>query len=594
MLARESAIRNVEAVENCADPNVVDDCTRIRRLFRLLAVGLAIVEAYVARNTMNPDSRSYLDLARAYLRHDWAATFNAYWSPLYTWFLALTLGLFQPSLRWEYPLIHAMNVVVFLGCLASFEFFWSGLIRCSGYQSILPTSVSHESKPLTPQSLWVLGYSLFIWMTIGPLISLVNPDLCVATLVWLIAGIVIRLRATQSDVWIWRIGFGLALGFGYLAKSIMFPAGFVFVLASLTEWRGWRNWLRVGIAVLTFLLVAAPEIILLSREKGRLTFSDTGKLNYAWYNYSLPIRNWQGVPSSSGIPLHPTRKIHDAPTVFEFNGPVVGSYPPWQDPSYWNDGIRPKFNVRMVARYTLNRVGRLLGMLAQPKLWLIGMVLILLGSDPRHTAKGVKSYWDLILPATAVLVAYALVAVEFRYLPPWTILVWGAILFSIRTRGSFAGSTVYQMLPWLVAFCLISAIAYGAYGQWRHGRDDDATPEYATAEGLQQLGIYPGAKVGAIGFDNDAHWAYLARVSVVAEINSNEECAFWSASPSVQSEVLKAFASAGAGAIVANAGGAITSTGSTPALGLKDCARPDGGWHRLKDSPNLVYILKER
>ncbi|MGO9863359.1 MAG: hypothetical protein ACLPLR_07100 [Terriglobales bacterium] len=565
--------------------NELGGCQRVRWLFRCLATGLAAAETYVARNSILPDSTSYLDLARAYLRHDWAMTINAYWSPLYAWLLALTLGLTEPSLRWVYPVAHAMNALVFLGCLAAFEFFWTGMLDHSEYRF-----AGGESRPLTPRTLWILGYSLFIWMTIGTMISVVNPDLCVAAIVWLIAGIVIRLRAARDDAWPSRIGFGLALGLGYLAKAVMFPAGFIFVLASVPEWHRWKSWWRAGVVVLVFLSVAAPQIILLSRVKGRPTFSDTGKLAYAWYNYDLPLRNWQGDEPGSGKPLHPTRKVHDAPAVFEFNGPIRGSYPPWQDPSYWNDGMRPGFEVGKIAKHTEQRLELSLALLWLPKSWFIGIVLILVAADIRATGNELASYWYLLLPGAALLGMYALTFIAYRYLPPWLMLLWAAVLFAVRTRGRFAETTVYRRLPGLIAIALIAAIAYGAYGQSRDGREDDATPDYATAEGLGKLGLPPGTRVGAIGFDFDVHWAYLGGYSVVAEIESTEECAFWAASPAVRSDVLRAFAGAGAAVIVANAGGAAHSTSGTASIALKNCARPDDGWRPLEGSPNLVYI----
>jgi hypothetical protein len=103
----------------------------------------------VARNAINPDSRSYMDLARAYLRHDWATTINAYWSPLYAWLLAITFSLTKPALRWQYPVAHAMNVALFLGCLAAFEFFWTGLLNHSEYGFAPPP----ESRTGCPRSL---------------------------------------------------------------------------------------------------------------------------------------------------------------------------------------------------------------------------------------------------------------------------------------------------------------------------------------------------------------------------------------------------------------------------------------------------------
>jgi len=64
----------------------------IRWLFAVLAVALALAQIVVGRNTFGPDPRSYLELARAILRHDWAMVINAYWSALYPWLLAAALG----------------------------------------------------------------------------------------------------------------------------------------------------------------------------------------------------------------------------------------------------------------------------------------------------------------------------------------------------------------------------------------------------------------------------------------------------------------------------------------------------------------------
>jgi hypothetical protein len=561
-------------------------CRKVRFGFRFLAVALALAETYVARNVINPDGRSYLDLARAYLRHDWAMTVNAHWSPFYAWLLTLTLGITHPSLRWVYPVVHAMNFVLFLGCLAAFEFFWSGLAR-----RWRPPSDSAHYAGLRPVTFWLLGYSLFIWMAVGTLLSMINPDLCVAALVLLIAGILVRLHAMEGDAWGWHAVLGVALGVGYLTKSIMFPAGFLFIVASLRSWPASKKWLPAGVALLTFLGVAAPQIALLSSTKGRLTFSDSGWLNYAWRTYDLPLRNWQG-HDGNGTPLHPTREVYRNPDVFEFNGPIRATYPPWQDPSYWNAGMRPRFDFGQVARHTEARVIELFGLLTVPKYWLAAMVLILLGADLAATARGVVSCWYLILPGAAVLAMYALTCVEFRYLPPWLLLLWAGFLFGVRLRGRLANSWMYRGLAGLVAILLLAATAYGAYGQWRHGREDDATPEYATAEGLRKMGLPSGTKVGAIGFDNDAHWAYLDRFYVVAEINADQACTFWSAPAPVQRAVLETFAKAGARAVVANAGGGIKSTDGASLAVLKSCSRVEDGWQRIQGSPNLVYVFR--
>jgi hypothetical protein len=50
----------------------------------LVAVGVASINAWIARQAMNPDGISYLDIADAYRRGDWGVAVNAYWRPLYS------------------------------------------------------------------------------------------------------------------------------------------------------------------------------------------------------------------------------------------------------------------------------------------------------------------------------------------------------------------------------------------------------------------------------------------------------------------------------------------------------------------------------
>jgi hypothetical protein len=357
-----------------------DHCTRIRYAFRGIALVLASMEGYASRNAMNPDDRSYLDLARAYLHHDWATT------------------------------------------VVAFEFFWSGLIeRRNSVNDI------QISGGLPETVLWLLGYPFFIWLSVGSLISMVNPDLVVTTVVVLIAGVLIRIHGSSGSAWHLHFVLGVLLGIGYLAKAVMFPAGFLFVAATFRSQGQKSRWVQPVVVALIFLAVCAPQIIVLSRAKGRFTFADTGKLAYACYTYHLPVRNWQGSPTS-GTPVHPTRKLHENPDVFEYNGPIRGSYPPWQDPSYWNEGIRPAFSSSQVAQHVRKDVKESLGTLLQPKYWICGMLLIVLGAAPKKSARAIGDRWFLIVPALLVLAMYAVTFVAFRYFPPWILLLWSAFL----------------------------------------------------------------------------------------------------------------------------------------------------------------------
>ena len=206
--------------------------------------------------------------------------------------------------------------------------------------------ISRKSVPLAPPQMWILGYSLFIWSTIGDLVLLINPDLLVTASALLAAGLLLRMEVAggaRKALYVW---FGVCLGFGYLAKAILFPMAFVFLamMIAISKSSLRRNSRWLALAMLIFVAIASPEIVLLSHAKGRITFSDTAKLNLAWFNYQLPYRNWQGQPPGTGTPVHPTRKLFDHPAVYEFNGPLRSSYPPWFDPSYWNEGLSPKFS----------------------------------------------------------------------------------------------------------------------------------------------------------------------------------------------------------------------------------------------------------
>src|SRR6185369_13250535 len=48
----------------------------------VVAAVLGALQAWDRRYAMNPDGISYLDVADAYLRGDWAVAVNGYWSPL--------------------------------------------------------------------------------------------------------------------------------------------------------------------------------------------------------------------------------------------------------------------------------------------------------------------------------------------------------------------------------------------------------------------------------------------------------------------------------------------------------------------------------
>jgi hypothetical protein len=420
----------------------------------------------------------------------------------------------------------------------------------------------------------------------------INPDLSMTTLALFSAGLLNRIAMgpnARRGLYVW---FGLCLGLGYLVKAVLFPMALIFLaLAVIVTRRSFltSKW-HLASAALIFSLIALPEIALLSHVKHRLTFSDAGKLNFAWYTYHLPQRNWHGEPRWSGTPVHPTRRVFDHPAIYEFNGPLRSSYPPWYDPSYWNDGMSPALQPGVVARHVLTEVAALAEILRHPTAWILGILLILLSCDLRPTLTGIAAVWYLVAIAAVAFAFHCLTLVESRYLCPWEILLWGALLSSVRLRP--ASARWCGVITALVSLAMLTAIVHLEYGESTHGFHNYAGAEYVTAEGLQKIGLQPGTNVAAIGFDNDAYWAYLLRLNIVAEINTDETCLFWSQPAEAQQQVMEKFSQAGADVVVVNTGGGIRTTSRAIPLDLASCARPSAAWRQIPPSPNYVFFLR--
>jgi hypothetical protein len=557
---------------------------RIRWVFRLLAVAMVAVRLIVARNQLTPDGISYIEIARAYLRHDWAMTVNAYWGPLFAWLLVPVLGIFKPSIRWEIPMTHLLQFFVFLGGLAAFEFFWANLLMAGGETE---PSTTQRPSVLPNEILWALGYSFFLWTTLPEIVSLINPDLLLFVEVLLIAGILCQTSHVPAKRWWWYISLGLLLGAGYLTKAVMFPVGFAILVISFVCSRERRHALRLTVAGLVFLTVALPEVTLLSHTKGRLTFSDTGKLAFAWFTYGLPRINWQGTEPDSGIPRHPTRKIHEHPPVYEFRGPIRATYPPWYDPSYWNDGMSPRLKPMSVVKHAVHGLIAVACDFVFLVPWVIGVGLLLISCNIKRSLQAMHTASTWILPTVSILACgmYSLTLVSSRYLAAWELLFWGGILVSLR--GIRLSLRACRVLGATIAITVtISTVIYVRHLEVIHGPRDDAGKEYAMAETLKKMGMRPGDKVASIAYGEQVQWAHLDQLSIVTEVSPADICKFWNAGPAVQDEVLKKFAEAGAQAVIANAGGGVR-------VGTIDltCVHPNSDWQRIDGSLDYVRLL---
>jgi hypothetical protein len=559
-------------------------------LFRVSAVVLGGGHAWAASaaHSMNPDGINYLDMGDAYLRGDWGMALNSVWSPLYSWILGGVMKVFQPGMRWEFPLVHLTNFAVFLAALLSFEFLLRQMLA-----AIEPFSHDHTEKVGASLPAWIfvgITYSLFIWASLALVkIWSVNPDMLVSAIVYLAAGLIVRIRNGSSG-WGTYVLLGLVLGAGFLAKAAMLVLGFVFLAAALLSSRSFYSALpRLALGLGVYLLISLSFIGLVSAAKGRLAYGDAGTLTYIKYVNGIPYPHWQGEVPGFGTPDHPSRKILDTPPVYEFSFPVGGTYPIAYDPAYWYEGIIPNYHVgELVRAVTASGMFYFDLFIRQQAALITGVfILTLLAPRKRHSLQDQLRRYALIIPSLVAFGLYALIYVEGRYIAPFIVVLWAGILADQRLPSAeqvrrqvplLAGVIVLFIWGNLLFFNLTQLGAFNSRLQVPTTADPSSPPSWPgeVAQELHRLGIVPDSKVGVIGYAFDSYWARLARVQIVAEMFSWEAYPFWLGDKTVQADVLHAFQSAGAQAVVAE--------------GVPGFISPNG-WQQVGQSSYYIYVI---
>jgi hypothetical protein len=575
---------------------------RISSAFWIAAVLLGGFQFWISRQTMNTDGISYLDMADAIARGNWRAAVNGYWSPLYPCLLALGRIIFRPSAYREFAVVHLVNFFIFLAATAAFQFFLASLLGYLRAENSASES-SRDSGPLPEWALMALGYSLFLWSSLALInLSIVSPDLTVSLFVFLAVGVILRSNGVKVLAAVAAL-FGLVLGLGYLAKAAMMPLGVAFFAAwILAMWRRPARGLAaapcvrrriselaptVALAAAVFLLVSAPLIFALSRSAGRLTIGDSAKLNWAWYIDHVPRYHWQGIPAV-GAPLHPTRKLLASPGLYLFDSSSFATYDIWYDVSYWDDGVRPRFELKNEIGVLRNNLRFYLRFFLERQIGIVAPLLFLILLDIRQFFAKLSAYIEGILTPVAALAMYAVVYVEVRYIAPFVVVMWMVLFAAVRIPAKSRGERWATCAASVaLAFALVSLAvglpaAAGPYGlrdamEWK-----PSFPQFEVAEALHQMGVEPGDKVAWIRPKAPSRerydWARLGRFRIIAEIPGVDEKAFWTASPEVQQQV--------AHALDGTAAKVLVSTEPPPAGSALD-------WHPIGTTGFYALFLAE-
>ena len=579
---------DVSSVEARPDSVTGIDIRRLRLGCWITLIAIAIARAWFTRYEFDGDSVSYLDMARAISEGHPAAAVNACWSPGYPTLLSFFLWLFHPSPYWECPLVHFVNVLIFAGALISLQLFWSELwLWHKDY-------AGNQDAEIPETAFWALGYAAFAIANLNMIpVSRVGPDQLMAAFCYLAAWNVLRFRRTLR--FSSALMLGLTLGLGYYAKAPLFPLGFVFISCACLGLPRFRKTVSLGlIATVAFLLVSFPLIAALSRGKGRLTFGDAARLNYAFFVDGVQhFQHWQGGPSGSGLPVHPTRKLNSFPEIYEFAETNMGSYPPWFDPTYWYEGVTPHFNWTLQWKVFVANLFLIFQIIVDSATALICavIILVLLAGYRKQLSKAFQHFWFIWTPGAIGLLMFALVHVVVRYLGGCLILLFAGVVCgcslptSDKTRRAVGCIGLAALVT--AGTGLISQASQEAFGS-NHAAG--RSPRNALiADFLLENGLHPDAKVAVIGYGTEAYWAHLARLQVVAEIpahitstQAHPALDFWESGPEKQQEALRILEQTGADAVIA--GSQLSLEGSVPPW-----VKPP--WKKIAGTDAFVYFF---
>ena len=158
-----------------------------------LGLTLAAADAWATRFSMNPDGVSYLDMGDAIWRGDLHAAINGHWSPLYPCVAGLVLKVLRPSMYWEFPVVHLLNLVIFVWALIGFEFLLKNFIARRKNAKPSPNS---SATGLPEWAWWLLGYSVFLPASLTHItMRRATPDLLLSGFIYLAAGLLLRIRS---------------------------------------------------------------------------------------------------------------------------------------------------------------------------------------------------------------------------------------------------------------------------------------------------------------------------------------------------------------------------------------------------------------
>jgi hypothetical protein len=268
-----------------------------------------------------------------------------------------------------------------------------------------------------------------------------------------------------------------------------------------------------------------------------------------------------------------------APHIADYSDVLqLGTYPAWADPSFrhapspFQLPLRRQVNrLHVVLRYYFDFYFVQLAALACGLL-----TLVLYASRFADFSKRFFRQQVLWLPAFAGLALYALVRAEARFLAGFTMAIVAAVLASIRFKNHPEAATRISKCVTLAIVILLATQAIVPIGHDASKiKSGGEYPDWQVVGKLHLIGLQPGDRVSFLGDTLTNHaWAYLAHVTIAAEIPPEDETTFWKATGEEKNNVFAWLASRKVKVVL---------TRKTPAI------ITDSGWDLV---PGTDYYLK--
>ncbi len=498
------------------------------------------------------DAVGYMDISDYILGRHWSLVVNGYWHPLYPAVLALGQRLFHTTRATELSAFYWMSDAIFLLEILSMVAFVGGLCRV-------------RARLAGGASNFLLGTPALQFFGLGLLViaaqrelspGKIRPDALLQAL--LLLGVAGMARYLATDRLRYAALMGASLGLAYLTKSfaLAFMLSCVLILVVSGSLLLRHSLRRIAISTVVVLLcfgvIAGPYIAALSKQHHRLDMGDSGALNYAWFignTEKMHLEPWMKDSfGTSAVHLaHPEKQLLADPPVYSFRDHPGGTYPPWFDPAYFNEGVVPHAGLMQgVPHMARNVVLALRYVFDHLEGWIVLTMFAACGVPLLRRSRERKFALPFVATGLAVWGIYGLVNVEQRYVTVGYLMFMLPLFASLQGAGRAGerddetGGMPRSGAMTGLAAAVVMTMALLAAGESvrllliaRRMQSIAKAPGgwynadvFSAGEALRHIGLQNNAAIGCIGRSAcliDTYTSRLAGVHITSEIYMPEE-----------------------------------------------------------------------